>query len=226
MCRKKSIVIVGLLLIVSLFSPVYAEGLSSDKLNVLEAYKIFQGDETGALHLEEAITRAEFCKVICSALGYNDAGDDGAESVYADVEPSHWAYSYIQCAKALQLIDGVGDTLFMPDEPILNQDVIKIIVTALGYEPKAAGLGGYPTGYAAVAAELGLTASKALILSENAIRGDVADMVYTALTVPLMQQTEFGESAQYTIMDGSDGTALVTLKSKLDAGLDVPGNAE
>lgn len=222
--------LIAMLLCLTVFAAVSASASASDlnteQLAALYEYGIFQGDETGDLHLDQTITRAEFCKVICCVLGYNDTATLEAESAFQDVPPSYWACPYIQRAKSLQLIEGMGDNLFMPDETISNQDVMKIVITALGYEPKAEALGGYPAGYAAVASELGLTLSKELDPCEKAIREDVANLIYEALTIPVMQQTEFGETVVYTVMDGSNGTPYVTLKNQLDPGSNLPTEAE
>lgn len=205
-----------LLLIFTMCLSVSASELSNEQLETLSDYNIFQGDENGNLHLDELITRAEFCKVICSALGFNDMIPSDSMNQFKDVNDQHWACNYIECAYTLNLISGTENGYFMPDDTISNIDVIKTIISALGYEPKAARVGGYPNGYVTIAKELNLISSNALNLDQSAIRKDVALLLSIALDIPVMKQTGFGDTIEYSVMNGEADNQLITLKSNLD----------
>ncbi len=203
------------------------------KLAELAAYKIFQGDENGNLNLDKEITRAEFCKVICAALGYGDIknrpdGSDiyyndtenvyevSSQSVFTDVATTHWAYSYIKTAYDMGYINGVGDNRFCPSDSITEIDAIKIIVSALGYAPQAEELGGYPDGFRKVAERFGIATDNP---DKAILRKKVAEYLYTALDVPLMVSTGFDfktQSASYVIADGKNGMEKITLRTSLD----------
>lgn len=200
------------IMIISLMNVcVFAEDLSKDKLDVLYNYGIFQGDDKGNLNLENNITRAEFCKVILSSLGFSkDALEYGGKPTFNDVDGTHWAYLYIQSAEDLDLINGYEDGSFKPDSNITLNEATKIIINALGYESKAEELGGYPDGYKKLSEELGLTTADVADYSKKALRKEVAEMIYNALDVPLMKVTGFGADKTYVIMDGTEDNPLET----------------
>lgn len=179
----------------------------------LHNYGIMIGDENGDLRLADNITRAEFCKMICAALGFKDAKSIRHSVVedFYDVDTNHWAYDYIQTANGLGLVEGVGNGYFNPDKNITLQDTIKIIVTALGYKYEAE-KDGYPDGYINVAQEIALINKNDFVWNEYATREEIAYLVSASLDIPLMQQTSFGTDPEYTVMDGCDSIPLVTLR--------------
>lgn len=193
----------------------FAANPDSEQLSVLYDYGIFRGDENGDLNLDKNITRAEFCKVILTALGYSDGELNKITDAedFPDVDSEYWAYLYIKSARRLSFIDGYEDGNFLPENDITLNEVIKIVVNALGYAPKAEQAGGYPAGYNSVAEELGLTKNIATLLDEPALRGDVASIIYTALDIPVMQVVGFGEQMEYKVMDGSEDIPLITWKT-------------
>lgn len=159
---------------------------------------IISGFPDGTYKPGEAVTRAQFAKIIAAALGLGEtAGFAAGETKFSDVAADHWASGYVNVAVDLGIIAGYPDGTFMPEKEVTYAEAIKMIVAALGYTPKANDLGGYPTGYLAIAAEEGIT--KGIAVSENgpANRGDIAIMVDNALTVPMMVQTTWGEIPQY-----------------------------
>ncbi len=211
-----------------------AETTMEQKLAELKAYGIFQGNENGDLNLDKQITRAEFCKVICAALGYIDKSPktaDGSdivydedenvyvvstESIFNDVSATHWAYKYIKTLYNMGFIYGVGDNRFCPSDSITEIDAIKIIVSVLGYTPMAEQMGGYPDGFRRTGEKLGIITDN----PNNAIlRERVVEYLYTALDTPLMSATEFDFStntSRYIIQDGNNGAARITLRINLD----------
>ncbi len=211
-----------------------ADTTMEQKLAELNAYKIFQGDDKGNLNLDKEITRAEFCKVICTALGYdaikpNTPGGSTvvynekenvyvveSESMFNDVSTTHWAYSYIKLAYDLGLINGVGNNRFCPSDSITEVDALKIIACALGYAPQAETSGGYPDGFLEIANKLGIGTDT----PKNAIlRKKVVDYIYTALDIPLMAESGFDfetQTSSYEILDGTKGTEKQTLRMNLN----------
>ncbi len=120
-----------------------AATITDERLAELSAYGIFSGDEDG-YRLVDYVTRAEFCKMVCAAASL-PAVDSGVD--FSDVDASHWAYEYIAAAAASGLINGDENGNFDPDGNITYTDGAKILLQALGYEPLADSMGGYPSGY-------------------------------------------------------------------------------
>lgn len=181
----------------------------SEPYKTLNYFKIFQGDENGMLNIDKNITRAEMCKVMCCTMNI-DTSDSLPVNVlmFRDVNTTDWFYNYVHQAYSLNLICGNDKGYFEPNANILYRDVIKIIVTALGYADLAENNGGYPNGYIDVASELGLTKDLLICDMESAVRGDVAIIINNALDVPLMEEG--------FIMDGNNGYPYKTFRYMLE----------
>lgn len=204
-----------LILIISLSTVVFAAP-SDEQLEDLRSLKIMVGDDDGNMRLEDTITRAEVAKMICVTQGITaDSFADNVEiSAFPDVPDTHWAKNYINCVKDLRIAEGDENGNFNPEATITNEEVIKMLIAALGYSPMADQTGGYPMGYTRTAQKIGLTADLMLEVDVPAIRGDVATMFAVALDIPLMAQTSWSPdgSTSYVICDGSQGTARKTLR--------------
>lgn len=158
----------------------------------LQGLEIMQGDENG-MRLEDNITRAEFAAVICRMMGLNDVS--GLKCDFTDVPEEHWAAGYIEAAHSAAITEGVGNNMFAPEDNITYNQVCKMIVSLLGYGAAAENLGGWPVGYIAEAGIIHLT--KGVDISgENAVRGEVAAMLYNALDIELMKP-EYGKKDSY-----------------------------
>lgn len=185
----------------------------------LSALGIVGGDDQGNFNPDSTITRAEFTKIICEIQNMNGEGNKGA-TAFTDVPADHWASGYINFASSMGIINGMGDGTFVPDGPVTYEQAVKMLVVTLGYEPMAKQMGGYPTGYLAVAQQRGVLKSiTAPASTDPAPRNLIAQIVYNALDVPMMVQTGFGSDVTYEVQDGNNWTARTTLlSSKLDVG--------
>ena len=182
-------------------------------VSTLSSLGILTGYEDGSFKPEGDITRAEFCAVVCRALGAKVSGS--AVTAFSDVPADHWASAYISYVAGLGIVNGMGDGTFAPDANVTFEQAVKMLVVALGYEPMAAQKGGYPTGYMVVANTYEITEGISAVQSAPAPRGIVAQLVYNALDVPVMEQTGFGTNISYESLDGTSGKAYKTLLTNL-----------
>jgi len=183
-----------------------------DAVARLMALDIISGFPDGTYKPDEPVTRAQFAKIIVSALGVGEAANYAAGATkFADVPADHWATGYINVAVDMGVIAGYPDGTFKPESQVTFAEAIKMIVAGLGYTPKANALGGYPGGYLAVAAEEGITKDVTVVSTLAANRGSVAMMVDNALDVDLMEQTSYGDSPEWKAIAGK-----TLLNSKLD----------
>ena len=111
-------------------------------------------------------------------------------------------------------ISNITKGIFEPDENVVYQDALKILVNALGYKEKALQRGGYPQGYITVATEIGILSSSRPAYSDYITREVAAEIVYNALYVPLMISYVDGDATIYITADGKDGRELQTLYQK------------
>ena len=214
----KKLISLILIVILSLSAAVFATP-DGEQLKDLKNLKIMVGDEDGDMRLEDSITRAEATKMISTILGINtDSFSQNVEpSKFPDVPDSHWAKNYINAMKDCGIVEGDENGNFNPEADITNEEIIKILVSALGYFPMAEQTGGFPMGYTRTAQKIGLTEGLKLEVDTPAIRGDVAQMFATALDIPIMVQTGWSLNADgitYAILDGSGGMERETIRTR------------
>ncbi|MBQ6998695.1 MAG: S-layer homology domain-containing protein [Clostridia bacterium] len=199
------------------FPDVNEDADYANAVNTIAALGIVGGDDQGNFNPDNTITRAEFTKMICEAQAIKGDAAKGA-TIFTDVAADHWASGYINMAVGQNIINGMGDGTFAPESPVTYEQAIKMIVVALGYEPMAADRGGYPTGYMVVAQSIGVTKGvSAPAQTDAAKRSLIAELIYNALDVPMMEQTGFGSDKTFEIMDGTNNKSRVTLlTSKFD----------
>ena len=181
---------------------------AADELQKLE---IMNGDPDGNMRLNDDITRAEAVAVINRAYGYDAGALNVANNAFSDTD-GHWAYKEIALAASLGITDGLYQTNFEPDSSVTVQEFAKMMVTLLGYKTRAEMQGGYPHGYMMNVNILGLMKGIEAESADNLLRGEAAVIISNALDVPLMMQTGFGSTEEFTIMDGKNDTALQTLR--------------
>ena len=170
---------------------------------ILGALGIMVGDaETGNFRPNDNILRSEMAKVSVYSIGLEDVAQSSTyPTKFPDVVSNHWANGPINVANQQGMVVGDDVGTFRPDDPVLFQEAVTIMVRALGYEPKAATNGGYPTGYMVVASENQMLKGITATGSAPATRGDVAQLVFNSLTVNMMEQTGFGSNVSYEVVD-------------------------
>lgn len=197
----------------------YAEADAKTVYDTLGKYGIMTGDENGNLRADEEVTRAEMARMIVSVLGYKEA--DGFCENFSDVKSTHWASGYIKKAYELGIIAGMGDGRFCPDDKVTNEQAVKMIVCALGYEPLSEMRGGYPLGYMHIAGTKGIVEGIEFDGKSNAKRGDIAVMLYNSLDIPMLTIKTYNDGierdgVEYTVMDGKNGIPLVTMRTIIE----------
>lgn len=185
----------------------------------LGALGIMVGDaETGNFRPYDNIKRSEFAKIAVVALGLEGAADAAKGATpFADVVENHWASGYINIASAQKIIVGDGDGNFRPDDNISYAEALTILVRVLGYGPAVEGKGIWPINYIAKSADIKLTDGISVNSSAKAIRGVVAQLTENALTIPMLVQIGYGDSAEYVVSGSrSDIPEETLLETKLD----------
>lgn len=201
----KKIIALTLILIITASSVVSATDTNTIQSD-LSKYKIITDFEI------PTINRAEAVKIILTMLGFDET--ERTDTIFKDVPKEYWASGYIHNANQMGIINGKGDGTFAPEEKLTNEQFVKMLVCALGYEPAV--IGGYPVGYFTKATNLGITGNLDLTGTDVAKRSDVAVMVYNALDIPIMYQDGYGNFISYIIADGKNGVEKKTFRIQLD----------
>lgn len=161
--------VLAIILTILMFSAnSFATEQSSESADNTEAFNyylllsqigILEEAEFEDIDFEKEITRAEFSEMIIKAQNCNPEDADNISEIFSDVEFDNEKAPYIAEAYKRGLISGYGDGRFNPDGIIKENEAVKIIVCALGYEPIAEAKNGYYHGYNNIAHSLKLLPS-------------------------------------------------------------------
>lgn len=93
----------------------------------LSERNIIDGFEDGSFRPDTSVTRAQFCKMIVTALNLSNS-----ENVtgFNDVNESDWYAQYVYAASENGIVNG-SDGYFMPNDEITRQDAAIMIFRAL-----------------------------------------------------------------------------------------------
>lgn len=183
--------------------PDMEDNSRAEAVEVLGALGIMVGDaETGLFRPNDAIKRSEVAKIAVTALGLADVAESSNyPTIYPDVVDNHWANGYINVATNQKLVIGDDTGTFRPDDTITYAEAMTILVRVLGHEPSALSKGGYPAGFLVVGTENNLNRNATAAANEPATRSLVAQMMFNALTVKMMERTGYGDELVYTVVD-------------------------
>lgn len=138
---RQLIALVGLLaLLMSLAPPHVASAaagpLAEDEaVKLLQSYTIVRGDPSGALHLDERLTRAQAATIFVRAVGAEAQAKNMAGQVPFGDAAGHWAAGEIALANALGLMRGDGNGTFRPESDITYAEVLTVLLRIVGREP-------------------------------------------------------------------------------------------
>ena len=197
---------------------VFASSLQDGALDLLRELNIMQGDPDGNMRLEDSVTRAEFTKVAVASSDYrNYVATNLSISPFPDVTYRHWAAPYVRVGVSNGLLSGYPDATFKPDEPVLYEEAITIMLRALGYTNDDFGFS-WPYGQIGMANNLDMTDDIECEAGQTMNRGQVAQLIYNTLSVKKKGQNNqlvSGFDVQITedvtlIADSNDDSSIAT----------------
>lgn len=223
--RKTLSIVLSLLMVLSIFSPVFAEEdvkdvtaetmeKNEEYIEFLKEINIVKGDKSGDLMLDKDIDRASFAAILVRA----DGKEAVAESVktlpskFADMTAAHWANGYATVAHDNLWMKGDPANNFMPGKSISYAEIATTLVRFLGEEKDGMV---YPTSYIAKATELGLFKGVEEIAGEytkNAVRKNVFMMLYNALS-----REDFGKYNVYKMIVTENNRVATLGKDQIKA---------
>lgn len=208
------------------FTDVASTASYAEAVDVLSSLGIINGYEDGTFGPDKTIKRSEAAKVIVAMVNKLEAAEGRMGTTqFTDVAADHWASGFINVGVTEGFINGMGGGIFKPDGEVTYNQIVKMIVSCLGYEEYAQFYGGYPTGYVSIADSEGITKGCSMNGDSAATRGVVAQLVYNALKTPVIQNKGMTYSASaggfvpnIEKQDGEESTYYKTLLTeKFDA---------
>lgn len=183
---KKIICIALTFLMVFSASAVFAKEAAD--FSVLKALNIMVGDETGNMHLESLVTRAEFIKLASEISDYRNAIPlTQKTSPFSDVPFTHWASAYVKAGVERGIVSGYLDSTFRPENPVTYGEAITILLRILGYNDADFG-DAYPYGQYALAENIDLLEGIEADLFTAIDRKTAAELLLNALDTKYKNQ--------------------------------------
>ena len=166
-------------------------GDTDEAVAVLSGLGLISGYPDGLYHLEDSLTRAQFCKLAILAEGHGDqAAGSAHRSLFSDVPGSDWAAAYIDLAPQEGLMTGKGDGTFGPQEPVTLDQAVTVCLRLLGYTE--ADIGPFwPEDHLKKARKVGLLEGLTVREGEGLDRGQAALLLYNLLQLPNTQGKTF-----------------------------------
>jgi hypothetical protein len=107
---------------------------SKGDIETMAGRLLVNGDTEGRFRPDDAITRAEFAKLLTDALALPDKGDS---MTFRDIEPSAWYSRSLLTAVSFGLIEGYDGGIFRPDAFVSREEIAVMLDRALhltGYQ--------------------------------------------------------------------------------------------
>ncbi len=213
---KKLISIMLAALIIFSGITVFAENddMSAENIQlILSQLGIMNGYPDGNFYPEKSVTRAEFAKIAVMTSAYRDYVASGMNtSPFADVSYTHWAAPYVKLASVNKFIKGYPDSTFRPENNVLMEEAVTVVVKLLGYSDDDFAAS-WPYGQIGVAKNTGLLDNISAGQGAYLTRGEVAQLIYNLLRAkPKTAQasTEYISTIGYNLVENI--TILATAK--------------
>lgn len=183
---KKFLLVVAVILTFSstafaTFSDMPSNEIYSTAINDLANNKIINGYEDNTFRPSAKITRAEFTKMIATALNLEETSTQD----FNDVSSNYWAAKFINSVYAKGLVEGYEDGSFKPEKNITYGEIATILVRAMEKEQTALDTNlTWPDNYFTTAQNLGLFegwATNDLLAESDATRENTALMIWNVL---------------------------------------------
>lgn len=138
---------------------------------------IVSGRDDGGFYPQETITRAEFARIIVSALGKDtEAKSMGSASRFADVESDRWYAPYVNYVSANGIVSGYPDGSFAPDATISFSEALTVMLRMIEYREETVGYF-WPNNYIEAGKNLGVSDDMVYDVNQPITRGDAAIML-------------------------------------------------
>lgn len=136
------------------------------------------GDENGNFNPNKIVTRAEMAVIVCRVAGKTE--NLSTSTAFSDVPANHWANKYIGKAVELDIVSGYGNGIYGPSDDLTYEQILAMVIRALGGTETANERGGYPNGFISMAEEYGFLEGTAFELGKSIPRAEVATILYNS----------------------------------------------
>jgi len=190
----------------------------AEAVNAISDLGIAVGDDKGNFNADKTLTRAEGTAFVLRLLGLEEAAKAaaGTATAFSDVPANHWAAGYVSVVAANGIVSGMGDGTFAPNNPLTYAQIVRMLVSALGYESLAKGLGEWPNNYILAASRINLTTDTDINANDVVTRGTTAKLIYAALAIPINERNFTDNNSNLPTGNSSGNGTAENAKAKVD----------
>lgn len=195
---------------ISGFGAAYAEDGISDadaieKMEILKLLDIIPDYSEYNADMNKEITRADFVSSLARIINLDEYEEEYI--YYYDVPQTHWAYNAICALTEMKVLNGAGDKLFHPDNPITKTEAYKMALGMLGYSEYAEANGGFPGGYIITARKTKI--DEGVSSSEYVTLRDMFTILYNTMNTDLFEAIVYSDDGnKYSV---SENKTLLTV---------------
>ena len=177
----------------------YSKVTYKEAVDVMTAAGIFNGGDGNNFNPDANLNREQAAKIITYMLVGQEAADKLVTTIapYSDVAANRWSAGSIAYCTNEGIIAGDGNGKFAPTESVLGLQFAKMLLVALGYDPKIEGLVG--NSWAINTSKLALSDDanlgdklESVTLSQPLTREQAAQMALNAFKAPLVEYENKG----------------------------------
>ena len=216
---KKIFNIFSIILVLSMLFSINIYAKENKDYSVLKTLEIMVGDANGNMRWDDTVTRAEFTKVATMVSSYRKSiALNQRTSPFSDVPYKHWAVGYIRAGVDNGIINGYPDSTFKPDNEVLYEEALTILLKILGYSSADFGTS-YPSGQYSLANNIDLTENIDAKLGDKLTRRQVADLLLNALDTNV-KNSNYNLYSNFDVSKIEDVVLLATSKEDVSVASD------
>lgn len=169
--------------------------------------------------LSAPITRGEFYMLLCKANAYPETVT--GETLFSDLAVGADYETWTKTLYKVGVITTTRDGKVNVGDNITGMEAISLVMRTLGYGPRADALGGYPTGYLAVANQADVSDGIEEIASAELTKGMAVELIYNALHADMMVQSIGTGESEYKVSKDTNLLSTAFGIEKIEGVVDV-----
>lgn len=199
------------------YSDVPASGEMSEAVTRLGDLGIVSGYTDNTYRPGNNLTRAEFARMMVSALGKDkEAKALSNMSVFSDVKSGSWSAPYINYVASMGIVSGYLDGTYKPNQNITYAECVTILLRCLNFMENTVGYY-WPTNYVEAAKTEGIGAGMNYGAYDAITRGDAAIMIDRAIFSEfngeeriLLENSGYRVIRDAVVIESGDGTVRLS----------------
>ncbi|MBQ4516486.1 MAG: S-layer homology domain-containing protein, partial [Clostridia bacterium] len=136
----------------------------------------------------KTVTRGELAPVLIALMGEQEWAESYTNSKrYSDLTEGEYLTGCAEILAIHGIMNGYDAGTFAPDTEATYAQIIKMLVSMCGFEPRAQSYGGYPSGYLVIASQYGISKGLSVYNESTITYEQLAQLIFNTLTSEQME---------------------------------------